>query len=42
MRGDYIDDIIEIKVPVLPESVADATVAKWYIKEGDPYNVMSI
>ncbi|MBS0350820.1 MAG: dihydrolipoyllysine-residue succinyltransferase, partial [Proteobacteria bacterium] len=26
---------IEIKVPVLPESVADATVAKWYKKEGD-------
>lgn len=26
---------IEIKVPVLPESVADATVAKWHKKEGD-------
>lgn len=26
---------IEIKVPVLPESVADATVAKWYKKVGD-------
>ncbi len=26
---------IEIKVPVLPESVADATVAKWYKKEGE-------
>lgn len=26
---------IEIKVPVLPESVADATVAKWYKKAGD-------
>jgi len=25
----------EIKVPVLPESVADATVAKWYKKPGD-------
>lgn len=26
---------IEVKVPVLPESVADATVAKWYKKIGD-------
>jgi 2-oxoglutarate dehydrogenase E2 component (dihydrolipoamide succinyltransferase) len=26
---------IEIKVPTLPESVADATVAKWYKKVGD-------
>lgn len=26
---------IEIKVPILPESVSDATVAKWYKKEGD-------
>lgn len=26
---------IEIKVPTLPESVSDATVAKWYKKEGD-------
>lgn len=26
---------IEIKVPVLPESVADATVATWHVKEGD-------
>lgn len=26
---------IEIKVPVLPESVADATVATWYKKPGD-------
>ncbi len=26
---------IEIKVPVLPESVADALVAKWYIREGE-------
>ena len=25
----------EVKVPVLPESVADATVAKWYKKVGD-------
>ena len=27
---------IEIKVPVLPESVADATVATWHKKPGDP------
>lgn len=26
---------IEIKVPMFPESVTDATVAKWYKKEGD-------
>lgn len=26
---------IEVKVPVLPESVADATVASWYKKPGD-------
>jgi 2-oxoglutarate dehydrogenase E2 component (dihydrolipoamide succinyltransferase) len=26
---------VEIKVPTLPESVADATVAKWYKKEGE-------
>ncbi len=26
----------EVKVPVLPESVADATIAKWYKKVGDP------
>lgn len=26
---------IEIKVPVLPESVADATVATWHVKPGD-------
>lgn len=26
---------IEVKVPTLPESVTDATVAKWYKKEGD-------
>lgn len=29
---------IEIKVPGLPESVADATVAKWYKKAGDFIN----
>ena len=27
--------VIKIKVPTLPESVTDATVAKWYKKEGD-------
>src|SRR3990167_756666 len=27
--------LIEIKVPVLPESVADATIAAWHKKEGD-------
>lgn len=27
--------MVEIKVPVLPESVTDATVAKWYKKVGD-------
>lgn len=26
---------VEIKVPVLPESVADATIAKWYKKAGE-------
>ena|SRR3990167_3542813 len=26
---------IEVKVPVLPESVADATIAKWYKQPGD-------
>lgn len=26
---------IEIKVPVLPESVADATIATWYVKVGE-------
>ncbi|TMP57226.1 hypothetical protein CWB96_13685, partial [Pseudoalteromonas citrea] len=25
----------EIKVPVLPESVADATVATWHVSVGD-------
>ena len=27
---------IEVKVPVLPESVADATIASWHKKVGDP------
>ncbi|QYJ80182.1 2-oxoglutarate dehydrogenase complex dihydrolipoyllysine-residue succinyltransferase [Shewanella acanthi] len=27
---------IEIKVPVLPESVADATIATWHVKVGEP------
>ena len=26
---------VEIKVPVLPESVADATVGTWHVKPGD-------
>ena len=26
---------IEIKVPVLPESVADASIATWHVKPGD-------
>lgn len=26
---------IEIKVPVLPESVADATIATWHVKVGE-------
>ena len=30
---------IEIKVPVLPESVADATIATWHIKVGDKVNL---
>ncbi len=30
---------IEIKVPVLPESVADAVIANWYKQVGDPINV---
>lgn len=27
---------IEIKVPILPESVSDATISKWYKKAGEP------
>ncbi len=27
--------VVKIKVPVLPESVADATIATWHVKEGD-------
>ena len=27
----------EIKVPVLPESVADATVTTWHVSVGDKY-----
>ena len=26
---------IDIKVPVLPESVADASIAKWHVSEGE-------
>ena len=29
---------IEVKVPILPESVADATVATWHKKAGDTVN----
>jgi len=29
---------IEIRVPQLPESVSDATIAAWVIKEGDSVN----
>ncbi len=29
---------VEIKVPVLPESIADATIAKWYKKPGESVN----
>ena len=25
----------EIKVPVLPESVADGTIATWHVKQGE-------
>jgi 2-oxoglutarate dehydrogenase E2 component (dihydrolipoamide succinyltransferase) len=31
--------VIDIVVPVLPESVADATVATWYVAEGDSVSV---
>ena len=30
---------IEIKVPVLPESVADAVIANWYKQVGESINV---
>lgn len=30
-----VDDVIEIKVPSLPESVADATITGWHKKVGD-------
>jgi 2-oxoglutarate dehydrogenase E2 component (dihydrolipoamide succinyltransferase) len=29
-------DVTDIKVPVLPESVADASVATWHVKVGEP------
>ncbi|MGL1956588.1 MAG: 2-oxoglutarate dehydrogenase complex dihydrolipoyllysine-residue succinyltransferase [Colwellia sp.] len=32
-------NIIDIVVPVLPESVADATVATWHVEEGDVVSV---
>lgn len=31
--------VIDIEVPVLPESVADATVASWHVAEGDTVSV---
>ena len=31
--------VIDIEVPVLPESVADATVATWHVAEGDTVSV---
>lgn len=31
--------VIDIVVPVLPESVADATVASWHVAEGDTVSV---
>ena len=31
--------VIDIVVPVLPESVADATVATWHVAEGDTVSV---
>ena len=31
--------VIDIEVPVLPESVADATVASWHVAEGDVVSV---
>lgn len=33
------DKVIDIVVPVLPESVADATVAAWHVAEGDSVTV---
>src|ERR1044072_259256 len=30
--------LIEVKVPVLPESVAEATLVNWHKKAGDPVN----
>jgi len=39
LQAEFIDQritmSIEVKVPVLPESVADATVAAWHKKPGD-------
>nr|MBL0710050.1 2-oxo acid dehydrogenase subunit E2 [Colwellia sp.] len=34
-----VSKIIDIIVPVLPESVADATVASWHVAEGDTVSV---
>lgn len=37
--GDSEGKVIDIVVPVLPESVADATVAAWHVAEGDTVSV---
>ncbi len=34
-----VSKVIDIVVPVLPESVADATVASWHVAEGDSVSV---
>ena len=33
---------IEVKVPMLPESIADATVSTWHKKAGDRLHAMKI
>jgi 2-oxoglutarate dehydrogenase E2 component (dihydrolipoamide succinyltransferase) len=33
--ADNEGELVEIKVPVLPESVADATIATWHVKPGE-------
>ena len=33
--ADNKGELVEIKVPVLPESVADATIATWHVKPGE-------
>jgi len=34
-KADVVGELINIEVPVLPESVADATIASWHVSEGD-------